>query len=282
MLLYIKKTSGHSKQIMIAKHAITCTITAMHDGRVMDLKNPEDIDILSSKESPVEFSFNFNVPVDFFTQLNKLITFSRVKRDGVRFIIIPYGLAGISGYHAQLLIIDIRNGTYNNFEPQGLPEDKSKLHFDNEYEYATFIRLHDMLAEEWKGKLKLLGLGELYYTCPRYRNIQFTDRFCMMWVVYFSSLRILNPDISFDDLTKRADNLHFLTFMYYMYTNLKYPMPCRYASHVEDGYLVRKTYNTEPLKTLSQLFDERILKDWTPEMDPYDDVFLDRSSRWID
>ena len=152
-----------------------------------------------------------------------------------------------SSEHANVIIIDTVNGIIEFFEPHGL------FYKGNSVIYNTELLIQKVISQ-------ILPLNNQYIFenvfqfCP-YFGIQQNDSFCLAWSLFYTELRILNPE------KKSKDIIEILSEWTRDYT-LEYIK--KYITYIQEKSVYRKNivYNSVEQKKIGEI----IYVDYIPTM----------------
>ena len=172
----------------------------------------------------------------------------------IQFYIIPITLnfpttfeSNNSSGHANVIIIDTVNGIIEFFEPHGM------YYTGNNVMYNTPLIIKTVISQILPQNNQYI-FENVYQSCPNF-GIQKNDSYCLAWSLFYTELRILNPD-------KKSKDIIEILSEWTRDSTLEYIK--KYITYIQDKSVYRKdiVYNSVEQKKIGEI----IYVDFIPTM----------------
>lgn len=214
-----------------------------------------------------EYFVNINISDLTFNVSKKLENYLHKCKENkkIQFYIIPISLIFPNTFesndlynktsgHANVVIIDTKYGVIEFFEPHGMYYKGNKVKYNTEFIIQTVI---SQILPTFSPKLNTNYIFEnVYSSCPNF-GIQTTDSYCLAWSLFYTELRILNPEYTSQDI------IDILS---------KWDQPFRldyikkYISYIQDKNVYRKeiVYNSVQQNKIAKLVYDNLSSPFNP------------------
>lgn len=203
-----------------------------------------------------EYFVNINISDLTFSVSKKLENYLHKCKENkkIQFYIIPIALifpntfesnditVNTSG-HSNVVIIDTKNGVIEFFEPHGIYYKGNQVMYNTELIIRTVI---SQILPLFSPKNNINYIFEnVYSSCP-YFGIQTTDSYCLAWSLFYTELRILNPEHTSQDIINILSEWDQPFRLEYIK---------KYISYIQDKSVYRKeiVYNSVQQRKIGEL-----------------------------
>lgn len=183
----------------------------------------------------------------------------------IQFYIIPIGLHFPNTFesyniynktngHSNVVIIDTINGVIEFFEPHGIYYKGNTVKYETELIIKTVIsQILPLFSPKNNNKYIF---ENVYSSCP-YFGIQTNDSYCLAWSLFYTELRILNPDYTSQDIINILSEWDQLFRLEYIK---------KYISYIQDKSIYRKeiVYNSVQQRKIGELVKDNLSSPFNP------------------